>query len=352
MTNLGVHIGGLRLKNPVIAAAGEHLQTASGIRAALRQGAAVVVAKSINETSAAKLQLEQAEYLLLDENWNSQGWDFTPPVPAFMLSRSGLIDRSIDDWAEELGRLDLEARQNDAYVAASIVLADLDSAVLMAKRFARAGIRLLEFNIGTPYGDEASAVTTERSVARVNALVTTMRRAVPDTALWIKLTGQSENVAALAHAARDAGADSVVLIGRPLGMLPDLESMTPMLGTNAAFGGRWALPLTCYWLARTRKTLGQHYPIIGTNGARDGLDVARMLLAGASAVEMCSAVLAGGFGVIGTSVADLAAYLGRKETNASAIIGRAADANKGFADLPKTGSWRSHVPPETLRSSI
>ncbi len=69
-----------------------------------------------------------------------------------------------------------------------------------------------------------------------------MRQAVDRKALWVKLTGQSENVAALAQAAKQAGADAVVMIGRPLGMLPDLETMRPLINTNAAHGGRWALP--------------------------------------------------------------------------------------------------------------
>src|SRR5262245_40895162 len=106
MTSLATQIGALKLKNPVIAAAGEHLQTASGVRAALGAGAGAGIAKSINETAAARLQLEQAEYRLLDEDWNPQPWTFHAPVPPFVLSRSGLVGRDIDDWAAEIGALD------------------------------------------------------------------------------------------------------------------------------------------------------------------------------------------------------------------------------------------------------
>ncbi|UUZ62979.1 hypothetical protein LP417_24775 [Polaromonas sp. P1-6] len=254
------------------------MQTASGIRAALAAGAAVVIAKSTNETAAARLQLEQAEYRLLDENWNVQPWTFRAPVPPFVLSRSGLIGREVDDWVAEIAALDAEAAKQNAYVAGSVILADLDAGVEIGRKFQRAGVRILEFNIGTPYGDEASVVTTERSAERVATVVRAMRQGVDRMALWVKLTGQSENVAALAHAAKQAGADAVVMIGRPLGMLPDLETMRPLINTNAAYGGRWALPLSCYWLAKTRKALGPQYPLIGTNGAQDGQDVARMLL--------------------------------------------------------------------------
>ncbi len=46
--DLAVTVGGLRLKNPVICAAGEHVLTAAGVRAGIAAGAAVVVAKSVN----------------------------------------------------------------------------------------------------------------------------------------------------------------------------------------------------------------------------------------------------------------------------------------------------------------
>ncbi|UUZ69215.1 hypothetical protein LP416_06120 [Polaromonas sp. P2-4] len=348
MTSLATQIGTLRLKIPssLLPVSTCRPHPASVPRS--RQGAAVVIAKSTNETAAARLQLEQAEYRLLDENWNVQPWTFRAPVPPFVLSRSGLIGREVDDWVAEIAALDAEAAKQNAYVAGSVILADLDAGVEIGRKFQRAGVRILEFNIGTPYGDEASVVTTERSAERVATVVRAMRQGVDRMALWVKLTGQSENVAALAHAAKQAGADAVVMIGRPLGMLPDLETMRPLINTNAAYGGRWALPLSCYWLAKTRKALGPQYPLIGTNGAQDGQDVARMLLAGASAVEMCTAVLAGGFGVIHETITQLERYLDGKKLDATALIGHAADAVQSFAEQPANGSWRHHVPPQTL----
>jgi dihydroorotate dehydrogenase (NAD+) catalytic subunit len=348
VVDLSTTIGSVRLKNPVIAAAGEHLQTASGIRAALGAGAAVVVAKSTNETAAARRQLEQAEYRLLDDNWSVQPWTFHAPVPPYILSRSGLVGREVDDWVAEIASLDREAASRNAYVAGSLVLADLEAGLAIARKFQDAGVRIFEFNIGTPYGDEARVVTTERSAERVGKLVSAMRKVLDRTALWVKLTSQSENVAALAEAARAAGADAVVLIGRPLAMLPDLDTMQPLINTNAAYGGRWALPLSCYWLARVRKALGPQFSLVGTNGARDGLDVARMLLSGASAVEMCTAVMAGGFSVIAQSLAELERYLSDKVIDVSALVGRAADSVQGFAEQPMSGSWRQCVPRETL----
>lgn len=339
-------MGKLLLKNPVIAAAGEHLQTASGVRAALMHDAAVVVAKSMNETSAARMQLARADYRMLDAGWHGRQPDFQPALEAGLLNRSGLIDRDWRDWLAEVGELDREASQLDAYVAASIVLADPLAGQEIARQAQQEGIRIFEFNIGAPYGDEAAVVTTERSAKRVFDLVQGMRQVLDRTQLWVKLTSQSENPALLAKAARDAGADAVILIGRPLGLLPDLETQTPVLNTNCAWGGRWALPLTCYWLARARRLLGPDYPLIATNGARDGGDVARMVLAGARAVEMCSAVMLGGFGVLKEAVASVESYLASKDATLMQIVGKAADSVQPFQDQPVSHRWRDFIPPE------
>ena len=321
--------------------------TEAGIRAGLAAGAAVVVAKSINESQAARDQLAQSAYLRTAEDWQALPWQGTG---GSVLCRSGLQPRTCADWIAAVATLDREARTQDTYVAASLILADLDAAVSLARAVEAAGIRLLEFNVGTPYGDEAThgGVATERAAARVRVQVEAITRAVA-IPVWVKLTGQSENVTALAAAARDGGAAAVTMIGRMLGMLPDLDTMAPALDTNLGYGGPWALPLTCYWLARSRRQLGSGFPLVGTNGARCGADVARMLLAGASAVEMCSAVMTGGFPVLRAAIDDLSAYLQAHREDAAAIIGRAGDRVRSFAELPVRGApWRDYVPPATL----
>lgn len=346
---LETRIGSIRLKNPVICAAGEHVMTAAGIRAGLAAGASVVVAKSASESEAAKDQLDRTDYVLLDANFRRLPWDFAPPREATLACRSGLVRTPFPEWIETVAALDREAAKSGAYVAASLILADLEPAIEMARHVEDAGLRILEFNIGTPYGDEAGgAVSTERAADRVRDYVAAVAGAV-DIPVWVKITGQSDRVPDLVAAARDGGAEAVIMIGRYLGMIPDIETMAPMLETNLGIGGAWALPLTCHWLARTRKELGFEFPLIATNGARGGLDVARMMLAGASAVELSTAVMTSGFGVLSDAIDELNGWLGGHDVSAEDIIGRAADRVKGFQELPRRpGFWRDFVPPETL----
>ena len=353
MRDISVRLGSLELKNPVICGSGEHVLTEEGIRAGLKAGAAVVVAKSVNETVAAREQLGRTDYALFDSQWQREPWASPTWATASLLCRSGLQPLPTDAWISRIASLDIEARRDDALVAGSLILADLSEAVSIAVKMRDAGLRLIEFNVGAPYGDEAAsgAIVTERAADRVRQQVSAVCSAV-DIPVWVKLTGQSENVAALAEAAREGGAAAVIMIGRSLGMLPDLDTQAPVLNTNLGYGGSWALPLTCYWLARSRKRLGHPLPLIGTNGARNGEDVLRMMLAGASAVELCTAVMTGGFGVITDAVESVRRYAERKQQGPHDWIGRAADQLQGFGDQPVRPEYRREfVPPQTNLSA-
>jgi dihydroorotate dehydrogenase (NAD+) catalytic subunit len=136
-----------------------------------------------------------------------------------------------------------------------------------------------------------------------------------------------------------------VMAGRLLGMIPDVETLEPLLGTTLGVGGFWNLPLTCHWLSLTRALLGPGRALIGINGAQSGLDIARMMLAGASAVAIASPVMLRGYDLITEALAQFDDYLRRKNINAGDLVGHAADCKKSFAEMPlKRDNWRNYVP--------
>lgn len=346
MTDLTTQIASLTLKNPVICGAGEHTMTAEAISRALATGVGAVVAKSTNESLAAKQQLDKTDYALLDAQWQRLPWDFNPPADASLMGRSGLLQRDFEPWLDELVGLDAQARQQGAYVIPSLILSDLEQCAQFARQIEQAGMRVLEVNIGAPHGEEAAkgAIRLERGAERIEQISRRLREAT-DLPLWIKLTGQSEDVVALAEAARRGGADSVVMMGRFMGFLPDLDTGLPMLGTSAAIGGGWALPLTARWVMMTRKRMGADYPLIATNGARTGLDVARFLLSGACATEMTSAVFTGGYQVLTRAIEQLTEYCARRGMSAAQLLGEAADQVQTYQQqVSQVEYWRQFSP--------
>jgi dihydroorotate dehydrogenase (NAD+) catalytic subunit len=330
--DMSVSLGSLALKNPVVCASGEWTMTAEDIRAALDAGAAAVVAKSTNESEAAKRQLAAAEYAFLDERWR--------PVDraraATLFNRSGLVGEPFEAWVETLATVDAYARERDAYVLASLIPADVDELPDLARTVEQAGLRWLELNLGAAHGEEAAPGAVELAVdaERVEEIVGRVRRAVA-LPLTVKLPGQGD-VLALAVAAFDAGADSLCLAGRPLAFLPDPDTRRPVLGTFGAVGGGWALPVALRWVAKARARLGRDVPIVATNGVRGGRDVVRALLAGASAAQLGTVVWTEGPGSLRRTLAELSEYLERERASARELIGQAADAVVTYEEAGRT----------------
>jgi len=345
---LKVTIGDVELANPIVCGAGEHLIEPSGVEAAIAAGAGAVVVKSANESEAARRQLAHTDYALLGPGFERLDWTHDRIADASLLNRSGLFPGTLDEWIEMTASL--VAAAGDTVVIPSVIPGDPEVAPELCGRVvAETQCRVLELNTGAPHGREATdgAITLVTETDRLAALVAAVRCEV-DVPIWLKLTSQTDDVAALAAAAFDAGAAAVTLMGRHMAFLPDLDTQAPVLGTFAAYGGQWALPLTCRWLALTRALVGPERPLLATNGARTGLDVARFLLAGASAVQMNTAVFAGGFGAITDAIAELDRYLLDHGDTASALIGRAADRIGTYTDQPADPqAWQRFVPQES-----
>src|SRR3954466_4251074 len=109
--DLRVSLGPLELLNPIICGSGEHVATYDGLVAAIDAGAAAVVAKSANESDAARRQSDSATWVFLDDGT--------------MLNRSGLVQEPWEDWLQILARADAHARQSGAWVAASLIPASI-----------------------------------------------------------------------------------------------------------------------------------------------------------------------------------------------------------------------------------
>jgi dihydroorotate dehydrogenase (NAD+) catalytic subunit len=346
MTRLATSIGSFILTNPVICGAGEPVMTCAGIRAALSAGAAGVIAKSVNESPDAARQLARADYARLDADGTP-----TPGQGVSLFNRSGLMPLDTAEWFAAIAAIDRDVRPEGRFVAASIVYAGAEGAVSIATAARLAGLRVFELNVGAPHASEAApgAIQQETDPDRLTGLVRRVRAVTEGMQLWVKLTGLSSNLPALAAAARLGGADAVCMMGRFMALVPDLETFAPVLGTSAAYGGGWALPIVCRFLALTHRASAGQAALIGTNGVRSGPDVVRMALCGAHATEVLSVVMHEGFGGLTRIISELAAFLEARGVMFRDLVGRSADALTGYAGQPENPDrWRDFVPPETL----
>jgi dihydroorotate dehydrogenase (NAD+) catalytic subunit len=324
--DLRIALGPIALRNPLICGSGEHVRTLEDLTAAIDAGAAAVVGKSANESDAGRRQSDAIAWTFLEED-RREVPTATASRSASMLNRSGLVQQPWDEWLATLVAADAYASERGAWVAASLIPADERELPRLAADAERAGLRWVELNLSAPHAGEAAPGAIERpgDPGRAGRLTAAVRGAVSG-ALTVKLAAEHHDVVALAAAVREAGADAVVLVGRHMGFLPDLATRRPVLGSFGGYSGAWALPLALRWVAKTRAALGPEVPLVGTNGARDGGDVARFLLAGASAVQVASSVIVEGFGALTRMLDELSAYLEAQGADARELVGEAADA--------------------------
>jgi len=121
------------------------------------------------------------------------------------------------------------------------------------------------------------------------AIAQTVRecRAITDKFIAVKLTPHHTQVAPLAEAAAKNGASALTMINTLVGMMIDVESRKPLLGTVT--GGYSGLPLKPVALAKVwQASKAVDIPIWASGGIVNGTDCIEFLLAGASGLQLGS----------------------------------------------------------------
>ena len=147
----------------------------------------------------------------------------------------------------------------------------------------------IELNISCPnvHGGGAAFGTSPELAAMTTEAV----RKVVKKPLIVKLTPNVTDIASVAKACEDAGADGVSLINTLLGMRIDLKKRAPLLAnTTGGLSGPAVFPVAVRMVYQVYKAV--KIPIIGMGGVSTARDVIEMMLAGATAVQVGAANLA------------------------------------------------------------
>ena len=145
-----------------------------------------------------------------------------------------------------------------------------------------------EVNISCPnvHGGGMSFGTCPDAAAEVTRAV----RAVTKKPLIIKLSPNVTDIASIARACEDAGADGISLINTLLGMRMDLRTRKPLLAnTTGGYSGPAVFPVAVRMVYQVYVAV--KIPIVGMGGVSSAEDVLEMMLAGATAVEVGAANL-------------------------------------------------------------
>ncbi len=144
-------------------------------------------------------------------------------------------------------------------------------------------VGLIEVNISCPNvhgGGMAFGVCPENAAAVTRAV-----KAVTTKPVYIKLSPNVTDIASVARACEEAGADGLSLINTLLGMRIDLKTRRPVIAnTMGGFSGPAIFPVALRMVYQAARAV--RIPIIGMGGVSTAEDVVEMMLAGATAVQI------------------------------------------------------------------
>ena len=295
MSSLSIHAGGLVLKNPVLLAAGILGTTGASLRRAALAGAGGVVTKSVGSVSR-----------------EGHPGPTIVHVKCGLLNAMGLPNPSYRDFQQEIKT----AQSAGVPVIASIFGSSAAEFAQIA-RVLKADA--FELNLSCPHAEKYGS-----ELGRYPDLVESVTGAVKaaaDVPVWVKLTPNTADILELGLAAQRGGADAVVAINTLKAMAIDIETGYPMLGNRyGGLSGQAIKPVAvrCVYELAGRLEI----PVIGVGGISSWEDAIEMIMAGAQAVQVGTA-LQGGYGIFEEITGGISRYLERKSMTLDDLCGLA-----------------------------
>ncbi len=267
--NLTTDLGGLRLRNPVIAASGTFGYGEDYIKAGDISWFGAV---SIKGTTIAPRAGNPPPR--------------TCETPSGLLNSIGLENPGAKVVIEE--KLPWLA-QFDVPIIANISAESCEEFSELAAMFARSPhVSALEVNVSCPNvkaGGIAFGTNPDMCYESTKAV-----RQVWQGPLIVKLTPNVADITSIAKAAVEAGADALSLINTLVGMAIDVNTMRPVLGNiTGGLSGPAIKPvaLRCVW----EVSRAVQVPVIGMGGISSAQDALEFLMAGATAVAVGTGLL-------------------------------------------------------------
>lgn len=314
MVSLAVDLRGLKLRNPILTAAGPTTRNGDALLQAAKGGAGGLVAKTIS--------LEPAEV----------------PRPSMAKVKDSLI--SAEPWSDLSYKKWLTEEYPKAKQARLPLIASIgykpEEVRELAPKVVEAGADALELSTHYLGKDPSQVVEATKSA-----------KEVADIPVLVKLSPHVPDIVTLAQKSEEAGADGIVAIdtlGPSLAI--DIETTQPILGSAGGHGwlsGPAVKPLAVRCVADIARAV--KVPVIGVGGISNGRDAIEFIMAGASAVQICTAAIVRGSKIYGVIADEMTRFMRIKGYNS-------IEDFRGIAlkHLPEQPLRTSSKPPEVLAS--
>lgn len=267
MVNLGISIGNLKFKNPVL--------TASGTFGYGREFDDFIDVSSLGGIVVKGTTMEHRE---------GNSYPRMAETPAGMLNAVGLQNKGIDYFENSIYP---DICRYDTNVIVNINGSYIEDYVRLAERVDKLDrIPAIELNISCPnvkMGGMAFGTNPDSAREAVRAV-----RKAYSKILIVKLSPNVTNISEFARISEEEGADSVSLINTLLGMAVDIRQMKPSLSTiTGGLSGPAVKPVALRMVWQVANAV--KIPVIGMGGIMTAADAIEFLLAGASAIQVGTA---------------------------------------------------------------
>lgn len=269
-----------------------------------------------------------------------------------------ITDRDLDINLEEMARVKRDFPDR-ALIASVMVPCEEHFWKEIIPLIAETGVDGFELNFGCPHGmSERGMGSAVGQVPDYIEMVTRWCKESTDLPVIVKLTPNITNIIYPAAAAKRAGADAVSLINTITSIVSvDLDTMAPNptidgKGTAGGYCGPAVKPIALNMvaqIARTEETAG--LPISGIGGVTTWRDGAEFLALGAGNVQVCTAAMTYGFGIIKEMNAGLSHWMDEKGyKSVDEIVGRAVPNVTDWQYLNLNYITKARIDPESCIS--
>ena len=264
---LSTTIAGLRLANPTMLASGVLGYSAESLNRVAKAGAGAVVTKSVG--NAPRMGYANPTVVAAESG---------------LINAMGLPNPGIDVYSEEI-RFSKTLLRVPLIVSVFGYTAEDYAAV--ATKAVVAGADAVELNVSCPHVKQTGAEIGQ-SPKLLSEVVLRTKDAI-NKPLIVKLSPNVADITALAQAAVEAGADALTAVNTVKSMAIDAETMLPILANiRGGLSGAAIKPVALRCVYDIAELFD--VPIIGCGGVTDWRDAVEFFLAGASAVQVGTAV--------------------------------------------------------------
>ncbi|MEW6265222.1 MAG: NAD-dependent dihydropyrimidine dehydrogenase subunit PreA [Thermodesulfobacteriota bacterium] len=228
-----------------------------------------------------------------------------------------VTDRPLDDWLRDIEML---RKKHPDHVTIASIMDDAsrpEGWEKLARKCEAAGAHMLELNLSCPHGmperGMGMAIGQDRKLA---ARVTKWTVDAVKIPVLAKMTPNITDVAQVARTCLKAGAAGLAAINTVAAITGvDLDTFSPLpsvdgRSTAGGLSGLAIKPIALRIVAAIAQATGA--PVSGLGGISQWEDAAEFILLGAGTVQVCTAVMANGYGIVDKLISGLGQYLKAK----------------------------------------